>query len=76
MISIFIFRAESAGWEEMDGLGGLTRFRQNGVFRGFYEVEGCFAHVGSEMTALLKLKASEERDYRPKLGHNKQFQFA
>lgn len=33
MISIFIFPAESAVCGEMDGLGGLTRFRQEGVFR-------------------------------------------
>jgi hypothetical protein len=31
---VFIFPTESVVWEEMDGLGGLTRFRQQSVFRG------------------------------------------
>ena len=35
MISIFIFPAESAAYKTMDGLGGLTRFRQKGSFCGF-----------------------------------------
>jgi hypothetical protein len=35
MISIFIFPAESVAWEEMGGLGGLTRFGLRGAFCGF-----------------------------------------
>jgi len=35
MVWIFIFPAESAGWEKTDGLGGLTTFRQRGAFPPF-----------------------------------------
>jgi hypothetical protein len=36
MVLIFIFPAESAVCEKMDGLGGLTRFRWKGVSWGFW----------------------------------------
>jgi len=35
MISIFIFRIKSAAWQEIAGLGDLTRFRRKGTFCGF-----------------------------------------
>jgi len=35
MISRFIFGTESAGWKEIGGLGGLTRFGPGGVFGRF-----------------------------------------
>jgi hypothetical protein len=37
MISIFIFRFESVGWQEMGGLGGLTRFGRWAVFGSFWD---------------------------------------
>ena len=52
MISRFIFGTESASWEEMDGLGGLTRFWPAGVFRGFQR---------SAFLCVVKAWASPER---------------
>jgi hypothetical protein len=48
MISRFIFRIKSAAWQEIGALGGLTSFRQNGVFgafRDFCSSKGSFIVV-------------------------------
>jgi hypothetical protein len=46
MISIFIFPVESAGWEEMGGFGGLTRFRQKGLVFDFVGLKMLAAGFG------------------------------